>query len=175
VSGCYAGPMSDPITLDFTYTEAQYVAGVRLHLSHRHRYRVDVPLAVAVALLGGAGLVAGVGGVIAPVLLAVGLVYLGLLALGWFWVPVRQYRSQPKLRDAYLLSFAEEGIEFRTVDVQSSLLWAMYLRVLADADVYLLYYARDGFTVLPRDAFSPGEEAGFRALLKRKVPEFVER
>lgn len=169
--------MSEPINVRFRYTESQYADGVRRHLANRFRWRIDTPLAVAVVILGAVALVAGIGGMAGPSLMSIGMLYLCVLALGWFWVPVRYYRAQPKLRDEYRLAFSEDGIALRTEHVESNLQWSIYQRVLADERVYLLYYGNDAFFVLPRSVFPSGstDEAGFRDLVKRKVPRFEER
>jgi hypothetical protein len=109
-------------------------------------------------------------------MVSLGALFLGLLALGWFWVPSRQYRTQPKLRDEYRLSFTDDGIDFETEQVASKLQWTMYQRVVADERVYLLYYGADAFTVLPRSVFPSGsDEAAFRDLVKRMIPKYEGR
>lgn len=167
--------MAEPVRVSFRYTEEQYATGVRLHLAKRFRWKIDAPIAAGVLVLGAVA-VAGGWGVVGPIAIAAGALYLGVLALGWFWLPVRHYRAQPKLRDAYRLAFSEEGIAFESDHVASKLAWSMYQRAVADATTYLLYYGDDAFTVLPRAAFrAPADEAGFRDLVKRKVPRFEER
>jgi hypothetical protein len=162
--------VADPIHVAFRYTEEQYAAGVRLHLAKRFRWRIDAPIAAGVVVLGVVALAAG-WGIVGPIAMSAGALYLCILALGWFWLPVRQYRAQPKLHDEYRLTFSEEGIAFETEHVASTLAWSTYQRAVADATTYLLYYGEDAFTVLPRAAFrGPDDEARFGELVERKIP-----
>lgn len=168
--------MTEPISVCFRYTESQYAAGVRLHLAKRFRWKTDGPIALGVIVVGALALVGG-WGIAGPIVMGIGALYLSVLGLGWFWLPVRYYRSQPKLRDEYRLVFSEEGVVFQTQHIDSTLAWSMYQRTLADSTTYLLYYGKDAFTVLPRSVFRPGsaDEAGFRDLVARKIPIFEER
>jgi hypothetical protein len=168
--------MPEPINVRFRYTEASYADGVRRHLAERFRSRLETPIAAAFVAPGAVFLVTGIGPMAGAVLVTLGALFLGLLALGWFWVPSRQYRTQPKLRDEYRLSFCDDGIVFKTEHVESNLQWTMFHRVIADERVYLLYYGVDAFTVLPRSVFPSGsDEATFRDLIKRKIPKYEGR
>jgi hypothetical protein len=168
--------MPEPINVRFRYTEASYADGVRRHLANRFRWRRDTPIVAAVVALGAVFLVSGIATIPGAVLVTLGALFLGLLALGWFWIPSRQYRTQPKLRDEYRLTFSDDGIVFMTDHVESNLQWSMFQRVVADERVYLLYYGADVFTVLPRSVFPSGpDEAAFRDLIKRKIPRYEGR
>lgn len=168
--------MAEPINVCFRYTERQYATGVRLHLARRFRWKIDAPIAAGVIALGALTLVEG-RGIAGSIMMSIGALYLCILALGWFWLPIRYYRTQPKLRDEYRLVFSEEGIAFKTDHVDSTLAWSTYQRTLADSKTYLLYHGKDAFTVLPRGVFRPGstDESNFRDLVRRKIPRFVER
>jgi hypothetical protein len=168
--------MTEPIAVSFRYTEDQYATGVRLHLAKRFRWKIDAPIAVGVIGLGAFALVAG-SGIAGPIIMGIGALYLCILAFGWFWLPVRYYRTQPKLRDEYRLVFSEEGVAFKTDHIDSTLAWSIYQRTLADSETYLLYYGKDAFTLLPRSVFRPGsaDESNFRDLVRRKVASFEER
>lgn len=168
--------MTEPIAVCFRYTENQYASGVRLHLAKRFRWKIDAPIAAGVIILGALAFVCG-WGIAGPIVMGIGALYLCILALGWFWLPVRYYRSQPKLRDEYRLVFSEEGVAFNTDHIDSTLAWSTYQRTLADIETYLLYYGKDAFTLLPRGVFRPGtaDESHFRDLVRRKIPSFEER
>ncbi|MDQ3368699.1 MAG: YcxB family protein [Myxococcota bacterium] len=155
----------EPITLRFQYTEPEYRDAVRRHFARRLRPRRDLGVAVlglagsAVMFATGAGSpwIAGGLGAAAGFLLLV-------LAVAFWWMPGHWWRTQPKLHTAYQLELDDEGLAFRTGEVESKLRWSFYDRLVSDDCWHFLYYGPN-FTALPRRAFADREaEHRFLAL-----------
>jgi len=164
------------ISLAFRYTERDYARGLRAHFGASLR----IPLDIAVIVL---GLVIGVYCWRAQDLHWFGVacvsasVLFALVLLAAFTImPALLFRSEPKFRDDYSLSFSPEGIHFRTAHIDSRLQWAMYSRALVDRHSYILYYGARRFTVIPKRVFpSPEEQQAFEQLLTEHVLQIRRR
>ena len=94
----------------------------------------------------------------------------GLLATSFGLLPHRRFRASPSLRSEYHLQFAEDGILFRTDNIDSSLQWAIYTEALETEKFYLLAHGEGAVTVIPKRVFNnEGQQAHFRDMLARKV------
>jgi len=164
-------PMSTPIELRFRYEQIDYVRAVRLHLSKRMRLRLDLAVAVALGMTGLAFLVTE--GVTWPAVAATSsaVVFLCLLGLAHFVMPVVAFWQQPKLHEKYLLRFADEGIHFKTASIDSTVEWKLYRELLSNEHTHLLVYGTNGFTAVPRRTFtSPEQDQRFVELVRAAIP-----
>ena len=101
---------------------------------------------------------------------AVSAVFLVLLGLAHFVIPVVAFRHQPKLHEEYLLRFAPEGIHFKTASIDSRIEWKLYRELVSDEHTHLLLYGKNGFTAVPRRVFpSPEQDQGFVELVRARV------
>ncbi len=81
------------------------------------------------------------------------------------------FRQNPKFRETYHLAFDAKGVEFRTASIDSHVAWDHYTKVFEDDRLFLLVYGSGMYTVIPRRAFSSGEESErFRRLVEARVP-----
>ena len=167
--------MNAAIQLSFRYSESDYVRALRAHYASVLRLRLD--LVVTVILVG-----IGVYLWRSPSLGWLGItcvvlaVTFGLLLVAAFTVIPRLAFRDPKFRDEYLLTFAPDGIHFRTAHVDSQLQWSIYSRALIDAHSYVLYYGARQFTVIPKRVFQSAEQQqAFERLLTQRVSRIVRR
>jgi len=164
--------MDRPIKLMFRYSEQDFVRAMRAHLSSRLRIPLDV---VMTSLLLAVGLYLwpswyGV------TLLSIAGSFIALLIALFFIVPHLIFRHEAKFRDEYELTFAEAGIHFLTVHIDSQLQWSIYSRALIDPHSYILYYGARSFTVIPKRVFQNAEDLiEFEQLLQEKIPKIVRR
>ena len=164
------------INLSFRYAERDYVRALRAHHASRFNLRLDI--VVIVALIG-----SGVYFWRSPSLhwlgiasIVVAVVFAILLVAALMVIPRLAFRSEPKFRDDYSLTFSLEGIHFRTAHIDSQLQWSMYPRALVDAHSYLLYYGTRQFTVIPKRVFQSVEQRqAFEQLLTKHVSQIVRR
>src|SRR5207248_7024777 len=91
-------------------------------------------------------------------LLCVSGIFAMLLLAAFAVIPRISFRSQPKFRDEYSLSFSPEGIHFHTAHIDSDLQWGMYTSALVDAHSFILYYGTQQFTVIPKRVFRDGSQ-----------------
>ena len=93
-----------------------------------------------------------------------------------YFVPAMAYRRDEKLRRPYHLKFTDDGIVFRTDNIDSRLGWEIYNSVLVDRYSYLLYHGKAQFTIVPKHVL-PDDGSGqrFERLLESKIKSVVRR
>ena len=168
--------MNSTVDLSFRYVQDDYVRALRAHYATRLRLRLD-----AIAII-----VAGIGGIslwpssrthwMGVFCVAVSLIFILMLIAAFIVIPPLAFRSNPKFRDDYALTFSKEGIHFRTAHIDSQLQWSLYSRALVDKYSYVLYWGSRDFTVIPKRVFKGAEQQqAFEQLLTHHVPEIVRR
>jgi len=149
--------MSDPVSTTFTYTRGEYVRAMQRHYKSSLRFRTDVVgglLAVAgglyLALMTSSGWVGWL-------FVGVGSLLLAIIAYAMLLLPRIIYASQPKLRNEYTLSFADDGIRFKTDFIDSTLQWSLYHTWLSDDQFYIMYHGKRDLTIIPRRALTDAD------------------
>ena len=164
-----------PVRLAFTYTEDEYIEAARYFFTggDEAKFRLYVALGFIACALFFAWLAGG------PYIWAV--VSLGaLLAVGAGWytrslLPRMHFRRNPKFREPYDLTFAEEGILFRSLGMETRLEWGFYSKAIETPDFFFLVYGKDMFSLVPKRAFRDRrEESGLREMMRRKLAGGVE-
>jgi hypothetical protein len=87
-------------------------------------------------------------------------------------LPRRYFRGDPKFRDEYDLTFSDQGIKFRTTNIDAFVDWGLYTGVIQNKNFYLLVYGKDiaSISIIPRRAFQdPRHEMAFREMLGRHI------
>jgi hypothetical protein len=167
--------MEQTISLRFKYTEEEYMAATRLYLGHSRdlMIRMIVVSLYSIAAIGlfiwldfGDGLIPlFIFGACFPLLMAF---------LLFFVIPRQRFRSDPKFADEYLLQFSDDGIHFKTAQVDALLQWSLYNKVLENDRFYILVYGKNMISVTPKRAFASAEqEAVFKEMLKRNIPAYA--
>jgi hypothetical protein len=104
--------------------------------------------------------------------LTAGVLFLSILTYAIFINPKRIFRSEPKFRDEYFLSFSNDGIAFKTEHINSNLQWNHYIKFSENREFYYLIYGAFMFTIIPKRAFEDkGNEEQFKKLLIEKIRE----
>jgi hypothetical protein len=165
--------MSDEVALQYRYSEEEYAQAVRLYFDHTLRLeaRTDV-IACGLAIAAGALCWLFIDRSGASLFLA-GAGLFGLMLTGYVTliVPKQWYRRDPRLQSEYRLVFRDDGIEFKTDQIDSRLEWSLYQRMIENTRFYVLIYGRNMISVIPKRAFSsPEQEDAFRELVKRHLP-----
>ena len=70
----------------------------------------------------------------------------------YFYVPVRIFKQTKKFLEEYDLTFSDEGIIFKTNDINSELNWELYEKVLESREFYYMLYGTT-YTLLPKRVF----------------------
>jgi hypothetical protein len=167
--------MSSTVDLYFRYLRSDYVRAVRANFGSRTRIWCDIIVSIIVAGLGVY--------LLKSQELRTGIVFIGLAAVfvvvliaGLTVIPTITFSHTPKFHDEYSLAFSQEGIHFRTSQIDSQLKWNTYLRVLIDAHSYLLYYGPRSFTIVPKRVFqSSDQQQAFEHLLAQNIPRIIRR
>jgi hypothetical protein len=167
---------TDTVELRYSLTEKEYVSAVRYYfLSSMQMLPRIIILYVLIAagflllnvLLGS---VLPLWSIIALIsLVGVALVHAYLVEL-----PRRYFRSDPKFRSEYNLTFRDAGIKFKTQDIDSSIAWSLYTGVIENEKFYFMIYGKNlpSLTILPKRAFrDSNEENAFRQMLRRHVDQ----
>jgi hypothetical protein len=162
--------------LIFTHTEKEYLAAVRAYFWSSTELIFRITL-FYLFLAGGIVLISVTVGVDIP-LWAI-LAFVVLLGVGLFHAylidfPRRHFRSDPKFRDEYTLTFADEGVGFKTSNIDAKVAWSLYTKFIENKSFYLLVYGKEpaSVTVIPKRVFESSEqEDAFRMLLKEHINE----
>jgi hypothetical protein len=164
----------ESIQLSFKYTEEEYLAAARLFL-WRSRETL-IRLVVTFAFLSfGLILLLSLISFALPLWATISLSLLVGVALfhGFFYdLPRRYFRGDPKFRDEYSLTFSDEGIGFKTRNIDASVAWSLYTGVIENKNFYLLIYGKDiaSLTVIPKRVFRDSkQEVTFVEMLRRHI------
>lgn len=164
----------ESVQLNFKYTEEEYLAAARLFLwrSKETVIRLIVSFALFSLVL---ILLLSLIDLSLPLWFTISLLLLAGIALfhGLFFdLPRRHFRGDPKFRDEYSLTFSDEGIRFKTRNIDASLAWSLYTGVIENENFYLLIYGKNiaSLSIIPKRAFRDSkQEAAFREMLRRHI------
>jgi hypothetical protein len=160
----------DPITVEFRYLQEDYLQAVRAH--QRANLGLGNLLSIPIGAVAAAYFwhsqeyhwIAVLGMFTAA---AFSVLYLA----AFFIVPLIFFRSEPKFKDEYSLEFTDDGIHFKTSNLDSRINWSLYSSVRITRTAYVLYYGRRHFTVIPKRVFkSDAEQERFVGLIESKIP-----
>jgi hypothetical protein len=167
--------MEKTISLRFKYTEEEYVAATRLYLTRS----ADLIIRLAICSLYAVGCIflltwLGFASEAIPLFIFVACFPFLMAFLLFFVVPRQRFRSDPKFRDEYFLQFSDDGIQFKTAQIDALLQWSLYNKVLENERFYIMVYGKNMISVIPKRAFTDkNQEAAFSEMLKRNLPAFA--
>lgn len=167
--------MEKIISLRFKYTEEEYVAAMRLYLGHSR----ELIIRMAVLSLYSIGAIAlfmwidfGIG--LIPLFIFAACFPPLIMFLLYYVIPRKQFRSDPKFADEYFLQYSDDGIHFKTAQIDSLVQWSLYNKVLENERFYILVYGKNMISVTPKRAFTDKhQEAAFSEMLKRHIPAYA--
>lgn len=79
-------------------------------------------------------------------------------------------QRDPRFRTHFQMQVADSGIAITTNAVTEHLSWSEFREFRETNDLFLLYQSPKLVTPFPKRAFSPDEQAQFRALAAEKIP-----
>ena len=167
---------TDRVQLRFSHTEKEYLSAVRFYMFHSTETLVRlivVYVLVSVAML----LLNALLDFLLPLWLIVPMI-IGT-GVAWFYtylvdLPRRYFRGDPKFRAEYDLTFTDAGIQFKTQEINSSIAWSLYTRVIENDRFYIMVYGKNipSLSIIPKRAFSTSkDEIAFRQMLRRHVDQ----
>lgn len=161
------------VQLSFRHTEEEYLAAVRYYVWHSKELLLRM-IIVYVLVSTGMVLLLQLFGSPFPLWVVIAFIVLAGVALFQGYLvdlPRRYFRGDPKFRDEYNLTFTDAGIEFRTTHLNASLAWSLYTDVIENDKFYILVYGKGihSLSILPKRAFTGGQETTFRQMLRRHV------
>lgn len=157
--------MNNAVVVTFTYGREEYIRAIRHHYLLTLKLRRDIVAGVLSVFLG--LYLAFIVKIwwIGWLAIVVGLVLLTIIAYAIFLLPLWIYQSQPKLKDEYKLVFSEDGVVFKTNQIDSKLQWSLYHSWRFDSDFYILYYGKRELTVIPRRVMDESADQQLQELL----------
>ena len=165
---------TDIVHLRFSHTEKEYISAVRYYLTHSTETFARLIAFYVLISLGFFIL-----NVLLDFLIPLWANFALILCIGVAWfhaylvdLPRRYFRSDPKFRSEYDLTFTDAGIQFKTQDVNASIAWSLYTNVIENENAYMLIYGKDipSLSIVPKRAFRDSkEETVFRQMLRRNV------
>ena len=157
------------IEVTFTYTEEEYLSAERAFLWGRRDPKFErvlmggffAVLVVIFALAGDPYL----GGMMVTFMLAV-------LAVGYFVYriqPRNAVRRDPKFREPFRVSFAEEGIHIASTEFEVRYDWAYFPKFLETPEFFFFLYTEEMYFLVPKRALRDRRrEPALGELLRRK-------
>lgn len=163
--------MTEPINIEYGFTEQEYVSGVRAFNSHNYHTTFQLFLSGCCILLGLFVLRSfGITNLFGLILTGFGLFLFAANFIVHFVSPGRSFRRNPTLRQSWNVQFSEDGVSFSTSNAASRIDWSFYKSVLETPDFYFLLSGEDSPTVIKKRAFiDKTQEGEFRELIKRKI------
>ena len=125
--------MNTTINLSFRHAERDYVRAMRAHYFSRLRLRLDAAVTVILAGIGVYLWRSTTVRWLGIACISITIAFVLLLVAAFTVIPSLAFRREPKFRDDYSLTFAAEGIHFRTAHMDSQRRWSVYSRALIDA------------------------------------------
>ena len=167
--------MSETINLTYKYTESEYVSAARFFYTRTLHTKLNLFISVIAIFSGLVGVLLAGDSLLWSLLMFAGFLVLFFSYYAHFVTPRLHYQRNPKLREQYHLQFSEDGLVFRSKELESRLEWSFYSKVWETPQFYFLLYGKDMFTLIPKRVFSSREqEASFRSMLKRKIDPSIE-
>ncbi|HKQ52141.1 MAG TPA: YcxB family protein [Pyrinomonadaceae bacterium] len=160
------------VNLQFKYTEEEYVAATRLYMRRSKKFLFRLALC-SVYIVACIFLLSWLEVAAELLILFVTASFIPpiLFVLGFFVLPRQRFRRDPKFRDQYFLQFSDDGIQFKTAQIDAALQWSLYNQVWEDERFYILVYGEHMISVIPKRAFAgAAQESAFRQLLGRHLP-----
>ena len=167
---------TDRVQLRFSHTEKEYLSAVRFYMFHSTE-----TMARLIALYVLLALAFFVLNVLIDFVLPLWAIVALILCIGIAWfhtylvdLPRRYFRSDPKFRAEYDLTFTDAGIQFKTPEINSSIAWSLYTRVIENDRFYIMIYGKNipSLSIIPKRAFPTSkEEIAFRQMLRRHVDQ----
>ena len=161
--------MPGSISTAFTITHDEYIRAMRRYYKTKLQVKRDL-LGGVIAISCGVYLLNTIETVtLAWFSIVAGVVLVSLVIYAIYVLPRLMYRSQPKLKDEYRLEFRDDGIEFKTKEIDSNLKWSVYHSWLRDSEFYLLYHGTRDVSVIPRRSFANGDDELLKDMLSRAI------
>ena len=168
-----AGPA---VTLRFAYERDDLAHALRLNFAGQPAVRFNAFMAACLVALGLWLVGDAKSGLLALACLAVGGVFIALVAVTYYFGPDIAMRREPKYRESYDLTYSDAGVAFRKQGRESLLPWTIYTHAVAHAHGWLLHHGRDAFTIIPDRAFaSEADRATFAALVAAHIGRIERR
>ncbi len=90
-----------------------------------------------------------------------------------FWVPYKCRRAYEQRKDLHrecTFTPSDEGLSFKSVDVEGKKAWSDYLKWKEGKSVFLLYMSDNLYQLVPKRFFATGADIdAFRDTLSRRV------
>jgi hypothetical protein len=164
--------------MKFSYTRSDYLSAMGTRYGRTTRAKIDLAGSVIALALGLLCLMfigpVGVG----PYLTVLGPYLIGV-GMGWLAFTMQHYGFDTRsllgqdvhLGEELALSFSDEGLALTSAHSSFKADWAYYQDAIETRRVYLLFWAANVHTIIPKRAFAtPQAEQAFRHMVKAKVP-----
>lgn len=165
---------ADTVHLSFRYTEKEYLDAIRFYFWHSKELLARLIVSCVLFSIGLLLIYAWLEFVI-PVWATIILMFIA--GVGFFHgyvidLPRGYFRGDPKFREEYNLTFTDDGIEFKTQNISSSIGWSLYTRVIENDSFYILVYGKNihSLSIIPKRVFRDSQqERTFREMLRRNI------
>jgi len=159
------------ISLHFKYSKKQILKAYQFHYSTIFHPKRDITIAIFLLIIGVYFIQINGFNYILASLIVISILFLGLQLLSFYVIPHVIFISHSKYREECHLILKDEGILYKTKEIDSEIKWSFYNRILENDDFILLYYEKNSFTILPKAEFySDIDLRELKKTLLEKIP-----
>lgn len=168
--------MGETVTVKFVNNKTEYGSAIRLYYSKTKRTKIDIVLDLGLIVFGIVCWIKYSFSWVWVFLLTAGCLCLVLMYFVYYITPSIRFNHEPKFRDEYTLTFSDDGLEFMTDHLSSKLDWEYYFKAWESDRLYLLFYGKSLFTIIPKRAFDDeDQENRFRSIISKNLREGIKR
>lgn len=169
--------MTEPIEIECSFSESEYVSAVRFLYSYVYRTTFILFLSGAFALLGFAILWASrAENAFGLVLTTLSLTFFVSRYRSHFISPGQYFRSNPSVGEPFKVVLNDDFLEVTTSNSQSLIKWSFFRQVLESRDFYFLLDGGYQPLIIPKRTFDDeSEESDFRDLVSRKIGTTIKK
>ena len=155
-----------PININFDNCPTEHMRAVQLYYQTTFFYKFDKVIAILLLLVGLTGIMtAGLHWWTVALIALAPVTWYNLLSALRFYLT---FRSNPKYREHYDITFSQEELHFKTATIDSQIQWTLYHQLLEDEQLFVLVYGKWMYSVIPKRAFTDtAAQNTFRELAKQ--------
>lgn len=146
------------IDLNFKFSKQQIIKAYQFHYEAILNPKRDATIALILLIVGIYLQISQGFNYLWASLIALPILFLGMLCFAFYLIPHIVYKRHSKYREEYHLRLTDERLYFKTKSIDSEIKWSLYTKIRENDHFLLLYYGKDSFTVIPKNAFKNKED-----------------
>ncbi len=161
----------EKVEIVFKYTQYEYIKAYRQHLfMSKVASKINIILGSILVPFSLFNLFWSHFSLLSVILVTLVMVVAAIFFMLYFYIPKRHFKLTSKFQEEYKLLFSEEGIVFKTENINSNLKWDVYTEIWENKEFYFLVQNAHLYTILPKRAFASVADI---EIFERVIPSTV--